>query len=122
MKKLAQMRKDELIEVALANDIEVDSSMTKDEIKNAIDDAGVTDDTLDPDDKPAAASEAPAETDDQIVIRMMKNVAYYQYGSYIFTKSDPFAIMKKEDADRLLENNPTTFKKASEAELRGFFK
>lgn len=122
MKKIAQMKKDELIEVALSNDIDVDSSMNKDEIKNAIDDAGVTDDDLTGQDQSDSDKNAPAETEDEVIVRMMKSVAYYQYGSHVFTKNDPFAIMSKAEAEQLLESNSTSFKKASEADLRRFFK
>lgn len=116
------MNKNELLEVAAKFEVDANADMTKEEIKNAISDAGITNDDLETKAEPQDESSAPAETEDEIIVRMVRNTSYYQYGSYVFTKSDPFAIMKKKDAEKLLEDRSTEFKKASEGDLRRFFK
>ena len=116
------MNKNELLDLAARFEVEVDSDMIKEEIKNAISDAGITNDDLEKSAEPEADDNAPAESDDEVVVRMMRNTSYYQYGTYTFTKKDPFAIMKKEDAEQLLERRSTEFKKATQEELRRFFK
>lgn len=108
--------------LALDNDLEVEESMTKDEIKDAISDAGIDDDYLQDGSAPEEEiSTGPAETEDEVLIRMITGTKYYSYGRYVFTKQDPFAVMKKEDADSILRANGDSFRKASEDEVRKFF-
>lgn len=119
MKKIAQMRRDELIELALENEVDVDDEMTKVEIKNAILDAGIDDESRKQPDKVDTAK--PAETEDEILIRMTRQTKHYKYGKYLFTDSDPFAVMSKKDAENILKDNPDGFRKSSEDEIRSFF-
>ena len=114
------MKKDELLMFALDNDLEVEESMTKEEIKNMILDAGIDDDVVEPQAEDPDINE-PAETNDEVLIRMMRPTKHYSYGRYKFTREDPFAIMKKEDAEAILDKNGNAFRKASEAEIRKFF-
>lgn len=123
MKKIAQMKKDELLLVTEEYEIEADESMTNQEIRDAIADAGIDDDFLKEaeDDSNQESASGPAETEDEVLIRMMVPTQHYQYGNYKFSRNDPFAVMKKEHADAILESNGDLFRKASEDEIRKFY-
>jgi len=127
MKKISKMKKDELILLALEHELEVDDSMTNDELRATISDAGIDDDTLlqeeqaKQSEREDRASTAPAETEDEVLIRMMTKTKWYSFGSYTFTRDNPFEVMKKEDAEKIISANPETFRKASEEEIRRFF-
>ena len=118
------MNKDELILLAEQNEVDADDSMTKEEIKNALFDSGITDDFLEQQEEQKqeeSVSTGPAETEDEVLVRMMSKTKWYSYGTYTFTRDNPFEIMKKEDADKIITANPENFRKASEEEIRRFF-
>jgi len=124
MKKIAKMNKDELILLAEENEVDADDSMTKEEIKAALFESGVDDDFLEQkaqEVKQEASSTAPAETEDEVLVRMTAKTKWYSYGSYTFTRDNPFEVMKKEDAEKIIKANPDSFRKASEDEIRRFF-
>lgn len=122
------MNKNELITLAMDHEIEIDESMTKAEIRAAIEDEGIDNEALVEEkeqrqeefDK-AVIDKAPAETESEVVIKMLLNVKHYTYGPYIFSKEEPFAIMDKQYADKILENNPDAFKKATPEEIKRFY-
>lgn len=116
------MKKDELLLLALEYDLDVEDSMTKADIKNAIDDAGITDDDLvEKSESNGDDINRPAETKDEVLIRMINPTSYYSYGRYVFTKNDPFAVMTHEDSEAIIRSNGDLFRKASEGEIREFF-
>ena len=127
MKKISKMEKDELILLALEHELEVDDSMTNDELRATISDAGIDDDTLlqeeqaKQSEREDRASTAPAETEDEVLIRMMTKTKRYSFGSYTLTRDNHFEVMKMEDAEKIIYANPETFRKASEEEIRRFF-
>lgn len=118
------MNKDELILLSEEHEVDADDSMTKEEIKNALDEAGIDDDFLIQKSEQKSedrSTDEPAETEDEVLVRMVATTKYYSYGRYIFKREDPFAIMKKEDAEAIVRANPDSFRKASEDEIRRFF-
>lgn len=125
MKKIAQMTKNELIALANEYEVSVDESMSKADIKSALKESDITDDVIEDSKQENRVEtgdyESTAETEDEVLVRMLINAASYTYGRYVFTKLDPFAVMDKESAERIVDMNPNEFRKASEKEIREYY-
>lgn len=133
---LATLTKDELGAAADQFGVEVKRSMSKADLVQRLAEDGVTlslitgfktvdDDDAEEDAEEEIAPEAPVvdEDDDDenlVLVRMIRANNTYQIRGYTFKLSHPFALVKEEDADYLIEHDGG-FRMASPKEAREFY-
>lgn len=135
---LAELTKNELLAIAEQFGTDAKSSMKKDDIlallaEDGIDDAlvaSVNDAAADDeDDAPVAVVEVEAEVsadedddDDNelVLVRMIRANNTYEIRGHHFTAAHPYALVKAEDADYLIEVDGG-FRMASPKEAREFY-
>lgn len=111
------MKREELFAVADAFGTEVDGEATKAEIEAALVEDGITWETYkkfseaEADEEVTAADaadeEESAESNDdsaeEVLLKMVRNNAHYEVRGYKFTRTHPYAIVKEDDADYLID-------------------
>lgn len=120
-KNIKQMNKAELVSYAAEVGREdITDSMTKKEIILSLEEDGLDD--VDESKPEPEVKSVPADDGDNKIVKMTREVIYYSYGKYIFTKDRKFVLMDSESADQITSSNPGDFVIATTKEVEDYYK
>lgn len=133
MSNFMTLKKSELIDVAEnVAAATFEESWTKEEIVRAIEEAGLTWEDYQmllseaQSDREETVSQAEEElelnqpTQEKVLLRMTRKNGTYEIGGARFTREKPFALVKEEDVDWII-NNVDGFRPATAKEVRDFY-
>lgn len=125
MKPIDKMNKAELVSLAIESGLEVEDRDTVKALKIKLRENGVDSDKAAGEAEEEARTEKvgkqKAESDNQVVVKITKDVTMYKFGRYKFSKANPYVLMDKVDAEILMGSNPTLFIKPTVDEIKRAF-
>ena len=124
MKKIAAMRKDELIDLLIKYNLEIPDDATKKELIDILNENNIDDDfvsTMDDDVTPASAANVQNDYGNKVPVKMNRANVIFIYKKYSFTKEDPIALVDIDIAYELI-NKFNGFKILDTSELERFAK
>lgn len=125
MKPIDKMNKAELVSLAIESGLEVEDRDTVKALKIKLRENGVDSDKAAGEVEEEARAEKvgkqKAESDNQVVVKITKDVTMYKFGRYKFSKDNPYVLMDKVDAEILMGFNPTLFVKPTVDEIKRAF-
>lgn len=132
-RKLADLKKAELEELADGFAVDLEDANTKAKIIERLKEEGVTDDVLastdagqpvsDDSDEPATAApkKAPVKPEDQVIVYMRKANPTYEIFGHRFTKQHPYVAMSEDDAQAIFDAEPRGFSIATPAQAKEYY-
>lgn len=132
-KKLADLKKAELEELAEGFAVDLDGATTKAKIIDRLQEEGVTDAVLAATDKgegdsavadtsaEPAEKKAPLKPENTVIVYMRKANPTYEIFGHKFTQAHPYVPMSEEDAQEIFDAEPRGFSIATPAQAKEYY-
>lgn len=123
------LKKDDLLKIANDYGVDVKPTDTRAVIIAALAEDGVNwDDVVKMDQTISDISDSVVKKDDaeklpeaKQLLRMLRENGTYEIRGYKFTKGHPFALVGEDDAEFIVENDPSGFRYATPKEAKDFY-
>lgn len=127
--KFDELKKDELLDLAAKYGVDVKTTMNKETISSELRDNGVTEEFVEENlklvEQEKALEPGPVEVEEdddspRVLLRMTRKNPTFEAFGYLFTQRHPFAPVKEEDADKIMDRWEG-FRPATPREVADFY-
>lgn len=123
------LKKEDLLTIADEYGVDVKPSDTKAVIIGALNEDGVKWDDVAKVDKTVAEQDAVLKEEKAVekakgpkqLLKMLRANGTYEIRGYVFKREHPFALVAEDDAEYIVENDPSGFRYATPKEAQAFY-